>query len=340
MVSPMRSVSTPEIDAATADAFRGGDRDAFARISRHHFRELHIHCYRMLGSFDEADDVVQETFLRAWRKRATFEGRATLRAWLYRIATNACIDALRRRTPEPATHDDADDPAYARRPWMQPYPDTLLDTAGSGAQAPDSDAIARETIELAFLAAIQALPPKQRAVLILREVLDFSANETAAILDDTPAAVNSALQRARAMVRHRRKETATRSAPAHPTFDEAVLLQLFMDAITRLDVDAMVGLLREDVRMTLLPAGSTWKGCDDVARELLARRTDFGDAKVIPIAANRQPAVAVYRRHQGDTAYRAWGISVLGVVDGKVREIATFASPELFARFDLAPTIP
>jgi RNA polymerase sigma-70 factor (ECF subfamily) len=334
------TVYSPEVDAATAAAFCRGDQDAFARISRHHFRELHIHCYRMLGSFDEAEDLVQETFLRAWRKRATYESRATIRAWLYRIATNACIDALRRRAPERTTmSEDADGPAYAQLPWMQPYPDALLEAAGSS-QPPDVDLVARETIELAFLAAIQALPPKQRAVLILREVLDFSANETAEILDDTPAAVNSALQRARAMVRHRREQTGTPAAAPNPTFDEAMFLQLYIDAIRRLDVDAMVDLLREDVRMTLLPVGSTWKGCEEVARELLERKKDFGDAKVIPIAANRQPAVAVYRRSQGDTAYRAWGISLLGVVDGKVREIATFASPELFDRFDLPPTLP
>lgn len=379
--------SVAEVDAATVAAFRRGDEEAFDRISRQHFRELHVHCYRMVGSFDDAEDLVQDTLLRAWRHRDSYEGRATIRAWLYRIATNACIDAIRRRsreTPMDAPGEgltiadagadadvgaDADDalPRYARFPWMQPYPDTLLDVAGGEADPPDARLVARESIELAFLATIQRLPPKQRAVLILRDVLDFSAVETAEVLDDSAAAVNSALQRARATMRARRGPASTaptpapvqaptpapittlmaartrpttRTATSNTSFADAVMLQAYMDAAGRGDVEAMVALLRDDVRMTLLPAGRTWEGRHAVTCEMLERQKDFGDAKVIAIAANRQPAMAVYRRRAGDSDYRAWAIVVLGVTEGKLREIATFASPELFRRFDLPPALP
>jgi RNA polymerase sigma-70 factor (ECF subfamily) len=222
---------------------------------------------------------------------------------------------------------------------MQPYPDALLDAPGaSGGERPDARLIGRETIELAFLATIQLLPPKQRAVLILRDVLEFSAAETADVLEDTPAAINSALQRARVTIRRQRGQDDPPAPASTPTFGELVFLQAYVDASERGDVDAIVGLLREDVRMTLFPDGVTWDGRDEVGCELLARKIDFGDVRSIAIAANRQPAVAVYRRRSGDAEYRAWAVVLLGVADGQLREIATFASPELFARFDLPPT--
>ncbi len=334
---PARS---PEVDVAVVAAFRRGDDEAFGRISRHHFRELHIHCYRMVGSFDEAEDLVQETLLRAWRNRDTYEGRATIRAWLYRIATNACIDAIRRRGPQSVPIEDSGVPPYSQFPWMQPYPDALLDTTGGHTDQPDMRLVARETIELAFLATIQLLPAKQRAVFILRDVLGFSATETAQVLDDTPAAVNSALQRARATVRRRRARAGAPLPAPKATFGELVFLQAYMDASERGDIDAIVDLLRDDVRMTLFPEGSTWDGRNEVACELFKRKDDVGDARIVAIAANRQPAVAVYRRRSDDTEYRAWAAVLLRVVDGKLHEIATFASPELFARFDLPPTLP
>jgi RNA polymerase sigma-70 factor, ECF subfamily len=329
----------PQIDAEIIAAFRRGDEDAFGRISRHHFRELHIHCYRMIGSFDEAEDLVQETLLRAWRNRDTYEARSTIRAWLYRIATNACIDAIRRRAARAADVPDHNVPGYAQFPWIQPYPDALLDTAGRDDDRPDAHLVARETIELAFLATIQLLPAKQRAVLLLRDVLDFSAVEAARILDDTPAAVNSALQRARATVARHRAKAGAPSPEAKASFADLVFLQAYMDASDRGDVDAIVRLLRDDVRMTLLPQGVTWDGRDAVACEFLRRKDEDGDVKMVAIAANRQPAVAVYRRHSEASEYRAMAVVLLGVLDGKLHEIATFASPELFARFDLPLTL-
>jgi RNA polymerase sigma-70 factor (ECF subfamily) len=327
-----------EVDAASA--FRSGDEDAFARISHHYYRELHVHCYRMIGSFDEAEDLVQETMMKAWQRRESYAGRAGVRAWLYRIATNVCIDAIRARTSRGASEAMDDRPRYSSFPWMQPYPDTLLDAVEGRSTAADERVVLRDTIELAFLATIQLLPAKQRAVLILRDVLDFSAVETAEFLEDSTAAVNSALQRARATLDKHRGSLDRGGRASGTTFNDAVLLQVFMDAQDRGDVNAIVDLLRDDVRMTLLPDGHTWDGRDEVARELRRKRADFdGDIRSVPIAANRQPAVAVYTRRTPEVNYQAWGIVLLGVREGKLREIATFTSPELFSRFQLPVSI-
>ena len=325
-------------DDAIAAAFTRGDPDAFDVVSRRHFRELHVHCYRMVGSFDEAEDLVQETLLRGWHRRDSYAGRAPLRAWLYRIATNVCIDALRSRRAHDALAAMPDTPRYADLPWLQPYPDALL---GSGAPppAPDAQLITRDSIELAFLATIQLLPPKQRAALLLRDVLDFSAAETAEILEDSTAAVNSALQRAREMIQKKRPSRAAIST-SKPTFDDAAFLQLFIDAQTRGDLDAIIELLREDVRMTLLPQCVTWDGRDEVSREFRRRyASPDTEIRAVPTAANRQPAVAVYTRAAGDTEFRAWGIVVLGASEGRLYEIATFTQREVFARFELPLTL-
>jgi RNA polymerase sigma-70 factor, ECF subfamily len=277
--------------------------------------------------------------MRAWNRRGSYEGRAGVRAWLYRIATNACIDAIRARATRGGGNRDEDVSPYASVPWLQPYPDVLLEAVSQDTR-PDARLVSRDTIELAFLATIQGLPPKQRAVLILRDVLDFSAIETAEILENTVAAVNAALQRARATVQRRRGTLALSASAVAPSFDEAVLLETFMDAQDRGDLDTMIDMLREDVRMTLFPDGITWSGLDAVARELRAKRGELdGDVRSVPIAANRQPALGVYFRWSTEPVYRAWAIVVLGMRDGKLREIATFASPELFARFGLPPTL-
>ena len=324
------------VDAATIAAFQSGDADAFTRIAKRHGRELHVHCYRMIGSLDDADDLVQETLMRAWTRRGSYEARAGIRAWLYRIATNVCIDFIRSRAARPADHNDRGAPSYARFPWMQPYPDALLEAPVSDSALPDFQTVTRDTIELAFLVAIQTLPAKQRAVFILRDVLDFSAAETALVLDDTIAAVNSALQRARASLARRREGAGDAVERSVTSFDEAVLVHRMMDAQDRGDVGAMVDLLRDDVRMTLFPEATTWDGREEVARELRSKRASFdGDVRSVPIAANRQPAIAVYVRRRGDTEFRAWAVILLGVREGQLREIATFASPELFTRFEL-----
>lgn len=338
-VGPTSAPAPDAIDAATIAAFERGDADAFGRIARRYARELHVHCYRMLGSFDDAEDLVQETLMRAWNRRDSYVGRASVRAWLYRIATNRCIDAIRARAARGGAGSDEAVPPYTSVPWLQPYPDALLE-AGSEDLLADARAVSRETIELAFLATIQGVPPKQRAVLILRDVLDFSANETAEILEDTVAAVNSALQRVRATLKRRRGSAARSARTVAPSFDEAVLLEAFMDAQDRGDVNAMVDLLRDDVRMTLFPDAVTWSGRDAVARELRVKRGELdGDVRSVPITANRQPALAVYVRRSTDVAYHAWAIVVLGSREGKFREIATFASSDMFARFGLPATL-
>src|SRR4051812_6071341 len=184
------------------------DETAFSAVVERHRHELQVHCYRMLGSYEESEDLVQETFLRAWRRRETYAGRSTFRAWLYRIATNACLDAL-AAAPRRVRPADSE----AEIPWLQPYPDELLDAAGPSEDEPDALVVAKETIELGFMVAIQYLPPRQRAVLILRDVLDWSAKDTAALLDASVTAVNSALQRAQATLRRRLPERRSDWAP-------------------------------------------------------------------------------------------------------------------------------
>jgi RNA polymerase sigma-70 factor (ECF subfamily) len=203
--------------------------------------------------------------------------------------------------------------------------------------APDNLLIGRETIELAFLATLQALPAKQRAALVLRDVLDFSAQETAEILEDSVPAVNSALQRARAALLAR--PSGEEASPAAATFDQALFLQAYVDASMRGDIDAIVALFRDDIRMTLLPACQTCDGAAAVEAEFLRRRADARSARLVPMAANRQPALAVYLQHHDATAYRAWAISVLGVRGGRIVEIATFETPQLFAKFGLPPVM-
>jgi RNA polymerase sigma-70 factor (ECF subfamily) len=304
---------------------RADEEAAFAALAERHRRELHVHCYRMLGSFEEAEDLVQETLLRAWRGRTGFEERSTFRAWLYRIATNACLDFLRlnpRRVPP-----------SSQVPWLQPYPDRLLDEVASSEAGPDAVVVAKETIELAFLAAIQLLPPRQRAVLLLRDVLGWSARETAWLLDSGVPAVNSALQRARATLRKRRP--AGRHAWA-PSADEHALLRRYVDAVERADVAGFVELLREDARLTM-PA--VLSGRDALAALFTqAFGPDArGRCRCVPTGANRQPAVACYVRRSGDAEYRALTLDVLRFEEGALAEISVFG-PGLFPAFGLPPS--
>src|SRR4051812_16492159 len=219
------------------------DEATFAEAVEQHRRELHVHCYRMLGSFEEAEDALQEAFLRAWRARETFEGDAQLRAWLYKIATNVCLDALRRSKRQvPVLHSKAE------VPWLQPYPDRLLDEIAPPAEQPDAVVVARETIELTFIALIQLLPARQRAVVILRDVLDWSAAETAALLDLSVAAANSALQRGRETLRHELPERPSeRRATDELSEEEQRLLAGFIAAHEAGDAEASAALMREDI---------------------------------------------------------------------------------------------
>jgi RNA polymerase sigma-70 factor (ECF subfamily) len=336
-------------EAAVLAAVRAGDEAAFTALAERYRRRLHVHCYRMVGSFDEAEDLVQETLLRAWRGRAGFEGRSLLRTWLYRIATNACLNAL-ARTPRrvmppdlgPATSDPPDEANVASEiPWLQPYPDHLLEPAAPAEAEPDAAVVSRETIELTYLAAIQHLPPRQRAILLLRDALDWSANETAALLDTSVASVNSALQRARSTMRTRLPPRRLDWAPASdPSQEERAVLQRYMDAHDRADPAALAALLREDARLTMPPYRSWYEGRAVIVSLIaLGFAPEFGHLRAVPTRANRQAAVAWYLRRPGDSEHRALALDVLRIEAGEIAEITAFANPDLFAAFGLPPVL-
>ena len=328
----------------------GSAESTFATLFERHRGELRVHCYRMLGSLEDSEDLVQETFLRAWRKRASFgsDGRSAFRPWLYRIATNACLDVLRSRPrrvvpPQVASPGDPAAPPSppVDLPWLQPYPDRLLEPAAPTEDEPDAAAVARETIELAFIAAIQHLPPRQRAVLILRDVLGWSAKDAAALIDASVNSVNSALQRARATLRRQLGERRTEWArSAEPSAEEHELLRKYVDAHERADADALAALLREDARLTMPPHPTWYEG--RAAIRIAAGQgfePSFGTLRTLVTAANRQPAAAHYLRRPGESEYRALALDVLSVDDGRIAEISSFVSPELFPAFGLAPLL-
>jgi RNA polymerase sigma-70 factor (ECF subfamily) len=323
---------------------------AFAARLERHRRELQVHCYRMLGSLEDSEDLVQETFLRAWRKRASFsaDGPSSFRAWLYRIATNACLDLLRSRprrvVPQElaAAGDPAATPAPpADLPWLQPYPDRLLESIASAEDEPGSAVVARETVELAFLAAIQHLPPRQRAVLILRDVLGWSAKDAASLLEASVVSVNSALQRARATLRNRLPERRTEWARSTgPSDEERELLRRYVDAHERADVHALAELLREDATLTMPPL-PTWYAGREAILIASARGFDpeFGQLRGVVTGANLQPAAAHYLCQPGDSEFKPLALDVLRIEGGRVAEISTFVYPELFPAFGLPPTL-
>jgi RNA polymerase sigma-70 factor (ECF subfamily) len=298
-------------------------------------RELHVHSYRMLGNFDEAEDAVQETYLRAWRSRGSFDGSAALRAWLYKIATNVCLDAIRRsnRRPPGRSLD-----SIGEVPWIGPYPDRLLDEIAPTQDEPDKVAVARETIEMAFLAAVQLLPPRQRAVLILRDVLDWSARETAGLLDMTVVAVNSALQRARATMAANRPHGRAIKPPPRPTAAEMELVRRAIAAHEANDARAMAEMLRDDVRIAMPPAPFWFNGKETFVPGLQAGLDGAGEWRVLPTSANRMPAMASYLRAPGETVFTAFKLDVIRIEDGGVAEITTFGSA-LFPELGLPPTL-
>jgi RNA polymerase sigma-70 factor, ECF subfamily len=322
----------------------------FAASFEGHRRELQLHCYRMLGSLEDAEDLVQETFLRAWRARGRFlaDRRVEFRAWLYRIATNACLDVMRTRSrrvmpPDvvPAADPTAPPAPPVDLPWLQPYPDSLLEGIAAPEQEPGALVVARETIELAFIAAIQHLPPRQRAALILRDVVGWSARETAELLETSVASVNSALQRGRATLRSRLgEERAEWGKESEPSAEERELVRRYADAHERADIDALADLLREEVRLAMPPHPTWFDGREAI---LVAMRAafdpQFGALRALLTAANRQPAVAHYLRAPGEAEYRALAIDVLRFEDGRVAEITSFPEPGLFAAFGLPPLL-
>jgi RNA polymerase sigma-70 factor (TIGR02960 family) len=311
------------------------DDTTFSRLADAHRREIHVHAYRMLGSFDEAEDAVQETMLRAWRSRESFDGSAAFRAWLYRIATNVCLDAIRRTNRRPKARSLE---SLGEVSWLQPYPDRLLDEIAPPDTEPDSVAVARETIELAFLAVIQLLPARQRAVLILRDVLDWSATETADLLEMTSAGVNSALQRARATMAVNRPHGRTGRPPATPTREELEIVRRTVAAHEKADGSALAEMLRDDVRIAMPPLPYWFSDKASFVPDLESNLRSAGEWRLVPVGANRSPAVASYLRAPGDSEFRGFKIDVIRVEDGAVAEITTFG-PALFPAFGLPQTL-
>ncbi|MFJ9115611.1 sigma-70 family RNA polymerase sigma factor [Streptomyces sp. NPDC102394] len=315
----------------------------FAALTESHRREIHVHCYRMTGSYDDAEDLVQETFLRAWRARDAFEGRAGARTWLYRIATNACLDFQRRTARRPQryepipgmNHGTGEPPA--RLTWLQPYPDDELPSAE---EQPEAAAVSRETLELVFLAAIQHLPPRQRAVLILRDVLGLSAAETADALGLTVASANSALQRARPTLRDHLPGRRADWRTAEPTDAQRTVLHRYMSAAQTLDFTAMTDLLSKDVTLTM-PPNPFWFTGRDALVEFLRPTLDpasplfFGHWRHLPARANGRLAAGGYVRRPGTNVYRAQVLDVLRFdADDRIVEITSF-EPHLFPAFGL-----
>ncbi len=329
-----------------------GDREAFQRLAEPYRRELHLHCYRMLGSLDDAEDLVQETFLRAWRGFDRFEGRASLRSWLYRIATNACLNALAGRRSAGRVLPDSQGPPADRMPegepateiaWLEPYPDSALEGIADTAPGPDARYEMQEAVQLAFVAAIQHLPPRQRAVLLLHDVLRWSAAETAGLLDASVASVNSALQRARATL-EKRFPTGRPSAQPAPDDRQRALLDRYVRAWEDADLDGFVALLREDVVLSMPPWCQWYVGREAVGAFFAWAWRQHGSVlapfSLVPTAANRQPAFALYVRGPEAPERRAHTIQVLTLQDDAIGALVYFRDVRLFDAFGLAAVLP
>jgi RNA polymerase sigma-70 factor (ECF subfamily) len=339
---PAANTRLPE-DAAVVAAARRGDKPAFAELTERYRRELRAYCYRMLGSFDDSEDLVQETFLKAWRARETFEGRSSLRSWLYRIATNGCLDFLASSGRRVLVRDPSEPPELPPHvPWLQPYPDALLEPPSPDGAGPDARALVKERIELAYLVALQFLPARQRAALVLCDTLDWSAKEAASFLGMTSAAVSASLQRARATLR---EEPAERRPPPSNLSPEKrnEFLARYVDAHERADVDAIAALLHEDLRFSMPPEPTRQVGRERIVRGWVEGgfgAEDFGDMRCLVTLANRLPAVAVYRRRPGAAHFRPMALDVLRIEGELIREVTTFDLDGVRESFGLPEELP
>jgi RNA polymerase sigma-70 factor, ECF subfamily len=340
----MAAVSTSAQERELLDAARAGDETAFASIVGEHRGELQAHCYRMLGSLHDAEDVLQETLLRAWRGLPDFGGRSSLRTWLYRIATNASLDAIGRRPKRvlpvdygpmatPTAYEPG--PPLAESVWIEPYPDEALG-AGEGCASPEARYEQREAVELAFVAALQLLPATQRAVLVLREVLGFSAREVSESLDTTVASVNSTLQRARKTVEKRLPDRSQQET-LRSLGDERLraLIDAYVDAWARGDVDAVKALLAEDAVFSMPPWSMWWRGRDTIAGFAPEAKDICARARSLPIRVNGQLAVACYGEDADTARHLPLAIDVLTLEGALIKEITAFVTPEIFPRLGL-----
>jgi RNA polymerase sigma-70 factor (ECF subfamily) len=328
------------VSESTLGRARSRDGESFQELTERYHRELHVHCYRILGSVQDAEDMVQETLLAAWRGRERYQERETLRAWLYRIATNRCLNALRdsSRRPRKAPEFPFEVPEPTRRGeplWLDPYPDALLERLAETSPGPEARYETREAVTLAFVAALQGLPPRQRAALVLRDVLGFRAAEAAAMLDSSAASVNSALQRARASLQARLP--GEREGPPRPRSPrERERAALFADAVESGDVERMVSLLTDDAVLTMPPVPLEYQGRPAIAAFLGHReRARATPLRVVPTRANTQPAFACYTPDVGRGIARPSGLFVLTLAGDAVAAITWFADPALFGLFGL-----
>jgi RNA polymerase sigma-70 factor (ECF subfamily) len=331
-------------EADRVAAALAGDQNEFSDLVEPYRRELQVHCYRMLGSLHEAEDMVQETFLRAWRRLDTYAGRASLRAWLYRIATNACLDALEKRlrrtlpvrSQPPAEPSTPPAPPLTELIWLEPFPDDLLDDVEP---TPEARYALHESITLAFLTALQLLPPRQRAVLIMRDVLDWSASEVAELLDMTVSAVNSALHRARVTLsKNYTAEPLVNLKLADPA--TRALLNRYVETWEQADVPGLLALLREDVMVSMPPSPTWYSGraaLGAVAEGMIFAGEGRGRFHLRPARANGQPAFGFYRRDEATGVYRAESIQVVSLDDraAQITTLTNFFDAGLFAHFGL-----
>jgi RNA polymerase sigma-70 factor (TIGR02960 family) len=326
----------------TLSRARAGDEEAFRELVDPYRGALHLHCYRILGSVQDAEDILQETLLAAWRGLEGFDGRSSLRTWLYRIATNRCLNALRDRSRRPREVPAmAEPPEPTRRTeplWLEPYPDSLLDMVADTSPGPETRYEFREAVGLAFMSAVQRLPPRQRVVLVLRDVLGFRAAEVAEMLEMTEVAVKGALQRARATLEARlpARDPSPASLPRSPR--ERELVGQFADAVESGDVDRVVSLLTDDAWLTMPPQPFEYQGHDAIASFLHDRAALRGQPlRLVPTRANGQPAFGCYLPDAQAGVARPYGLMVLTVDGDQISAITWFGDSGVFRHFGLPP---
>jgi RNA polymerase sigma-70 factor (TIGR02960 family) len=324
---------------------RAGDEDAFGELIDPYRGELQLHCYRILGSLQDAEDVVQETLLSAWRGLKGFEGRASLRTWLYRIATNRCLNALRERSRRPQEVPSMVEPPEPTRRvepvWLEPYPDVLLDGLADAAPGPEARYETRESVGLAFMTALQHLPPRQRAVLVLRDVLGFHTTEVAEMLESSEASVKGALQRARATLDKRLPAGGRERAPLPRSARERELVGRFAAAVERGDTDGLVALLTDDAVLTMPPQPLEYQGHEAIAAFLRDRAVLRGTPlRVVPIRANKQPAFGCYLPDAHAAIARPYGLLVLTLAGDAIAAITWFTDTGVFRHFGLPRRLP
>jgi RNA polymerase sigma-70 factor, ECF subfamily len=335
-------VSTELVDRA-----RAGDEQAFGELVGPYRRELQVHCYRILGSVLDAEDALQETLLAAWQGMAGFEGRSSVRVWLFQIATRRCLNALRSASRRPQVEWP---PPGVRLPeptrlgevtWLEPYPDVLLEGLADAAPGPEARYEVTEAISVAFVTALQLLPPRQRAALILRDVLGFRASEAAGILDSTEESVTSALKRARAALDYQRAQAADREPPTAGSAEERALVQRFAQAYEAGDVHRVVALLTEDAWLIMPPIPMRYQGRELAARFWAATAFRPGrSARLVPTRANGQPAFGLYIRDPHAPIAHANGIIVLTIASGQISAVTGFPDNSTLRAFGLPRTVP